>query len=285
MIVANVRIDGVRAVPSDRMPITAGMIGAQVRIAYTDPIWDGLQKTVVFYGSATKDVITDDTVVAIPAEVLKKPNVPLVLGVYGVDADGCIVIPTLLAELGMVRVGANPSGDTTTNPTLPVWAQVQQLMTDLAEQSAGSAKDAQAAAEQSEESRDAAAESEEHSAASERAAKKSAAAADQSAKAAAASERAAKKSAAAADQSAKAAAASESGAALSANTASAEAQAAKGSADKAAQSQAAAQSALQGMVYVTFTVSANGHVLIRNGDLLGSTVFSLTPAGHLEVDY
>ena len=264
MIVANVRIDGVRAVPSDRMPITAGMIGAQVRIAYTDPIWDGLQKTVVFYGSATKDVITDDTVVAIPAEVLKKPNVPLVLGVYGVDADGCIVIPTLLAELGMVRVGANPSGDTTTNPTLPVWAQVQQLMTDLAEQSAGSAKDAQAAAEQSEESRDAAAESEEHSAASERAAKKSAAAADQSAKAAAASE---------------------SGAALSANTASAEAQAAKGSADKAAQSQAAAQSALQGMVYVTFTVSANGHVLIRNGDLLGSTVFSLTPAGHLEVDY
>ena len=278
MIVANVRIDGVRAVPSDRMPITAGMIGAQVRIAYTDPIWDGLQKTVVFYGSATKDVITDDTVVAIPAEVLKKPNVPLVLGVYGVDADGCIVIPTLLAELGTVRVGANPSGDTTTNPTLPVWSQVQQLMTDLAEQSAGSAKDAQAAAEQSAASRDAAAESEEHSAASERAAQKSAAAADQSTKAAAASE-------SGAALSAKAAAASESGAALSANTASAEAQAAKGSADKAAQSQAAAQSALQGMVYVTFTVSANGHVLIRNGDLLGSTVFSLTPAGHLEVDY
>ena len=276
--IAKIKVSGATASAERLSKITAGMVGVTVRMQYAD-IWDGLHKTVVFRaGTVTKDVITDDEVVTVPKEVVAKKNVPLTIGVYGVDADGCIVIPTMLAELGTVRVGANPSGDTTTTPTLPLCSQVQQLMTDLAEQSAGSAKDAQAAAEQSAASRDAAAESEEHSAASERAAQKSAAAADQSTKAAAASE-------SGAALSAKAAAASESGAALSANTASAEAQAAKGSADKAAQSQAAAQGALQGMVYVTFTMGANGHVLIRNGDLLGSTVFSLTPAGHLEVDY
>lgn len=271
MIVAKIQVNDAIANTVYRKVIPAGIIGAQVQFDYAADLWAGLHKTVVFRCEVTKDVITDADVVTIPSEVVAKHGYPLRVGVYGVDADGNIAIPTIWADLGTVRDAADPSGDTTTDQSLPVWEQVRQLMTDLAEQSAGSAKAAQEAAEQSAESRDAAVESEEHSAASEREAQEAAAVA--------------KKSAAAAGQSAKAAAASESGAALSANTASAEAQAAKGSADKAAQSQAAAQSALQGMVYVTFTVGANGHVLIRNGDLLGSTVFSLTPAGHLEVDY
>lgn len=62
-------------------------------------------------------------------------------------------------------------------------------------------------------------------------------------------------------------------------------------ADAAAMSKDAAQEALRGMTYVTITADENGHILIRNGDLLGTTKFNLIPAdaktraGHLEVDY
>ena len=46
-----------------------------------------------------------------------------------------------------------------------------------------------------------------------------------------------------------------------------------------------AQAALQGMVYVTFSISGDGHVLLGNGDLTGTTSFALTSAGHMEVTY
>ena len=61
-------------------------------------------------------------------------------------------------------------------------------------------------------------------------------------------------------------------------------------ADRAAASAAAAQQALEGMLFVTFGMSAEGHVLVINGDLLGTTSFALvglgeTNEGHLEVTY
>lgn len=62
---------------------------------------------------------------------IAKPNVALRLGVYGVDADGNIAIPTLWADLGNVRDAADPSGDTTTDPSLPVWAKLQAMIGDL----------------------------------------------------------------------------------------------------------------------------------------------------------
>lgn len=128
MEVALVQISGVHAHVKCRRPVPAGIVGAQVRLEYLDPVWDGLQKTVVFYGAGVKDVITDESVVTIPAEVVAKPNIPLAIGVYGVDAQGAIVIPTLRADLGTVRVSTDPSGDTSTNPALPVWAQVQRIL-------------------------------------------------------------------------------------------------------------------------------------------------------------
>lgn len=131
MIVARVQVSGAQAFAVDKKTITSGMAGAQVQLEYTDPLWDSLHKTVVFYGAVVKDIITDDTIVTVPAEVIARPNVRLTIGVYGVDAEGCVVIPTLLADLGSVRVGANPSGDTSTNPTLPVWAQLQAMIGNL----------------------------------------------------------------------------------------------------------------------------------------------------------
>ena len=107
------------------------MIGAQVQIDYNDEIWDSLHKTVVFRGVVTKDVITDAEVVTIPAEVVAKYGVVLRVGVYGVDADGNLAIPTIWADLGIVRDAANPSGDTTTDQSLPVWVQIQAMIGNL----------------------------------------------------------------------------------------------------------------------------------------------------------
>lgn len=109
------------------------MIGAQVQIDYNDEIWDSLHKTVVFRGVVTKDVITDAEVITIPAEVVAKYGVVLQVGVYGVDADGNLAIPTIWADLGIVRDAANPSGDTTTDQSLPVWAQLQDMIGNLDE--------------------------------------------------------------------------------------------------------------------------------------------------------
>lgn len=131
MIVAKIKVDGVCAVAEYRKLIPAGIIGAQMQINYAPDIWQGLHKTVVFNGAVTKDVITDAEVVTIPAEVVAKHGYPLRVGVYGVDADGNIAIPTIWADLGTVRDAADPSGDTTTDPSLPVWEQIQAMIGNL----------------------------------------------------------------------------------------------------------------------------------------------------------
>lgn len=88
---------------------------------------------MVFRGPVIKDVVTDANIVTMPQEVARKPMSLLSVGVYGVDADGSIAIPTIWADLGFVRDSANPSGDITTDQTLPVWAQIQAMIGNLDE--------------------------------------------------------------------------------------------------------------------------------------------------------
>lgn len=131
MIVAKIQVTDNIAHTVYRKVITAGIIGAQVEFEYADDIWNGLRKTVVFRGSVTKDVVTDENIVTIPQEVAEKPLSPLSVGVYGVDVDGNLAIPTIWADLGAIRDAANPSSDTTTDPSLPVWAQIQGMIGNL----------------------------------------------------------------------------------------------------------------------------------------------------------
>ena len=140
MIVAKIEVSGVRGTIVYRDVVPAGIIGAEVEISYTDDIWRELRKTVVFRGAVTKDVVTDDRIVTIPQEVVATPNTALSVGVYGVDANGNLAVPTLWAELGHIRPAADPSGDTTTAPSLPVWAQIKQIA-DEAKQQAQSVRD------------------------------------------------------------------------------------------------------------------------------------------------
>lgn len=146
MIVAKIQVSGVRAHVVYRNFIPAGIIGAQVEIDYADDLWQGLHKTVVFRGAVTKDVVTDANIVTMPQEVAEKPLSPLSVGVYGVDADGNLAIPTVWADLGFVRESANPSGDTTTDPSLPVWAQIKQIAYEAKQQALSVRNDADSGA-------------------------------------------------------------------------------------------------------------------------------------------
>lgn len=131
MIVAKIQVSGSIAHTLYKKVIPAGIIGAQVEFEYAEDVWSGLRKTVVFRGPVTKDVVTDANIVTIPPEVAEKPLSLLSVGVYGVDADGNLAIPTIWADLGVVRDSVNPSGDTTTDPSLPVWAQIQGMIGNL----------------------------------------------------------------------------------------------------------------------------------------------------------
>ena len=131
MKIAEVRVSGCRCETVRLEPIPRGIVGAVVAVEYTDPAWDSLRKTVVFRGAATKDVLDAGNEIVIPAEVVSKAGGSLYMGVYGVDAENHVTIPTIWTELGVIQGAATPSGDASTAPSLPVWAQIQAMVGDL----------------------------------------------------------------------------------------------------------------------------------------------------------
>lgn len=115
--------------------LTSGMVGLQCEFVF-DGAWDGLARTAVFWaGNEKRDVLLTGAVCTVPWEVLKTAGYQLVIGVYGTNAEGTLVIPTVYAMCGGIASGADPSGDESTDPTLPVWGQMQGMignLTDLA---------------------------------------------------------------------------------------------------------------------------------------------------------
>lgn len=128
MELAKIEVRGTCAKVIYSRKIPKGIVGATITIKYLDPMWDNLVKTVVFRGCVTRDVIDDGKVVTIPHEVVERSNTPLIVGISGADADNNLVIPTFWADLGIVKDAADPSGDPSADPTLPVWAQVLNKM-------------------------------------------------------------------------------------------------------------------------------------------------------------
>ena len=131
MKIAEVRVSGCRCETVRLEPIPRGIVGAVVAVEYTDPAWDSLRKTVVFRGAATKDVLDAGNEIVIPAEVVSKAGGSLYMGVYGVDAENQVAIPTIWTGLGVIQGAATPSGDASTAASLPVWAQIQAMVGDL----------------------------------------------------------------------------------------------------------------------------------------------------------
>ena len=114
--------------------LTAGMAKAVTVEFVFSPEWDGLTKTAVFSnGKTTVDVLAaswDGDTVPVPHEVLAAPGRHARVGVYGADESG-VVLPTVWVSLGKVQPGADPSGDASADPSLPVWAQLQKQIGDL----------------------------------------------------------------------------------------------------------------------------------------------------------
>lgn len=131
MKIADVKVAKTTCETTRFVPIPKGIVGATVSIEYTDSAWDSLQKTVVFRGSVTKDVLNAGNEVIVPAEVVSRAGGNLYMGVYGVDATNKVVIPTIWTELGLVNSAAAPSGDTSTDLSLPVWVQIQAMIGNL----------------------------------------------------------------------------------------------------------------------------------------------------------
>ena len=111
-------------------PLTSGMVGAKVAFALS-PDFDGLTVTAVFTnGAVTKDVLNPGGECFIPPEVLEIAGKTVKVGIYAVSGSE-LVIPTVYAPIGVVLPGADPSGDTSTSATLPVWAQIEAMIGSL----------------------------------------------------------------------------------------------------------------------------------------------------------
>lgn len=114
--------------------LTAGMSKAVTVQFVFSPEWDGLTKTAVFTnGKTTVDVLAanwDGDTVPVPHEVLAVPGRHARVGVYGADESG-VALPTVWVSLGKIQPGADPSGDASADPSLPVWAQLQKQIGDL----------------------------------------------------------------------------------------------------------------------------------------------------------
>ena len=114
--------------------LTAGMSKAVTVQFVFSPEWDGLTKTAVFSaGRTTVDVLEsawDGNKVVVPHEILADAGPIARVGVYGANADG-LILPTVWVTLGKVMPAAEPSGDPGADPTLPIWAQLQNQIGDL----------------------------------------------------------------------------------------------------------------------------------------------------------
>lgn len=90
---------------------TSGTVGLPVEFTF-DSEWDGLRKVAVFHaGEIRKDMVIVDGATVVPIEIMEKPNVRLHIGVYGVNEDGSVAIPTIWANVGKIYPGAVPGGD------------------------------------------------------------------------------------------------------------------------------------------------------------------------------
>ncbi|MBR5023096.1 MAG: hypothetical protein IKY18_07905 [Oscillospiraceae bacterium] len=115
--------------------ITAGTVGLEAEFSF-DSHWDNLAKTVIFRAGDT--VITAalerDTHI-VPWEVLEKPDLWLIVGVYGANPEGTVVIPTLWTKVAAVYTGVDPEGDPALEPSNPIWqetlARVAQMEPQL----------------------------------------------------------------------------------------------------------------------------------------------------------
>lgn len=109
-----------------REKITAGSVGIRTSFEFSQE-WNGLGKTAVFETDKHKIAVAlNECTVTVPWEVCEEAGLDVIIGVYGTNADGSIVIPTVWAKLDTVSPGADTqSAD---NSQAPTATELQQIL-------------------------------------------------------------------------------------------------------------------------------------------------------------
>ena len=123
------KVNGAEIQASVAGTLTSGMVGIPVTIEY-DEAWEGLTKNLVCRCSRGTDREEHRTILnvgntTVVAHEVMQAGMLLYLGVEGCSTDGTLVIPTTWAMCGVIQRGANTGEDLSTDPTLPVWNQLQ----------------------------------------------------------------------------------------------------------------------------------------------------------------
>lgn len=129
-------VSGAQARATVTGPLTSGMVGLPVTIEY-DEAWVGLTKNLVCRcsrngssGEEYRSILNVENTTNVAHEVMKA-GMFLYLGVEGYNADGTLVIPTVWAMCGAIEKGANTGDDLSSDPTLPVWGQLQEQIEQI----------------------------------------------------------------------------------------------------------------------------------------------------------
>ena len=135
-----ITVAGSDAQLTQSQPIVAGTVGLPV-VYHFDESWHTLEKVAVFrVGSRTMHRLGVQEQAVVPWELLEKPGCHLWAGVYGVNADGSLQIPTVWVDLGQIQPGAEPGTEESMDPTLPVWQQVYNSLDSKLEAAAESGR-------------------------------------------------------------------------------------------------------------------------------------------------
>lgn len=112
--------------------IVAGTVGLPVEFTF-DSQWDGLVKTAVFSAGDTVLMVEDiESAATVPWEVLQKPGLWLMVGVYGEKADGTEAMPTIWANVSVIRPGAYPGCAPGLPSPAPVWQRLANEIGEIA---------------------------------------------------------------------------------------------------------------------------------------------------------
>lgn len=94
-------------------PITSGSVGLVVKFVCSEE-WAELTKVAVFRRglNAAEELLTGDSC-TVPARLLREPGEHLLIGLYGTDGSGNLVIPTVWADAGRILPGVGTNLDPT----------------------------------------------------------------------------------------------------------------------------------------------------------------------------
>lgn len=101
-----------KLIMNQRDPLTSGMVNTASVCFEFSTDWDGLTRTAVFEAGEERRVVVldEDNACVIPWEVLTKPGISLMTGVYGTRGDE-VVLPTVRTSLGTILQGVSSGGE------------------------------------------------------------------------------------------------------------------------------------------------------------------------------